>query len=136
MILRTAGDGYWTKKVADVPITKFEIAYLANDKYDGISNLLDATHGELRVHFDVNAWQHWEDGLIYTDTLFLQMLKFEFVHAGFTAHGADDIGYSEQGMQGDYYVSFDIGKDFIRECDPFVNFVNNQVKSISFEVTA
>ena len=130
MILRTAGDGHWSKRVADVPITKFEIAYLDE------SNLLDSTFGELRVHFDVTAWRHWEDGLIYTDNLFLSELRNRLFDAGFTWAAVNDVGYSEQGMQGDYYVSMDIGEKFIRECDPFINFTNNQIKQINIQVTA
>ena len=50
-------------------------------------------------------------GLIYTDRQFLRELR-----AFLDAHGLPgaDVDYSEQGMQGDNYVSLDIGKDFLR----------------------
>ena len=49
--------------------------------------------------------------MIYTDTQFKRELR-EFL----TAHGLPgaDVEYSEQGMQGDDYVSRDIGKKFLR----------------------
>jgi hypothetical protein len=50
-----------------------------------------------------------KDGLIYTDSLFKQDLM-QFVKE----HGlAVDLCYSEQGMQGDNYVSLDVGKEFL-----------------------
>jgi len=128
MILRTAGDGHWSRKVADVPITKFEIAYLDEN------NLLDSTFGELRVFFDTRAWRYPDDGLIYTDSLFETLLKTYLVSVGFTQQAADSIGYSEQGMQGDDYVSLDIGQPFLRECDSFVNFATNQIKYINIQL--
>ncbi len=65
--------------------------------------------GELRVYFDTATWDTREDGLIYTDTLFIKELR-EFLDA----HGlpGKDVCYSEQGMQGDDYVSLDAGTEF------------------------
>jgi hypothetical protein len=50
------------------------------------------------------------EGLIYTDKGFMTELK-----ALLEANGLDasDIGYSEQGMQGENYVSLDVGENFI-----------------------
>jgi len=48
--------------------------------------------------------------LIYTDSDFLNELQ-EFLNQHNLAGG--DVTYSEQGMQGDNYVSLDIGKVFI-----------------------
>ena len=67
--------------------------------------------GELRVYFDIGTWDTRADGLIYTDTLFIKELR-EFCNA----HGlpGNDICYSEQGMQGDDYVSLDAGTKFYK----------------------
>jgi hypothetical protein len=35
------------------------------------------------------------------------------VSLGFTSAEAEDVGYSEQGMQGRDYVSLDVGEEFI-----------------------
>jgi hypothetical protein len=52
-------------------------------------------------------------GLIYTDKQFKRELREYLVSLGFTQAEADDVEYSEQGMQGDSYVSCDVGAVFI-----------------------
>lgn len=98
--LQTDGKGLWSRKVAAVEITSLQLAY-TNDELD---------FGELRVRFNTKTWDVNKDGLIYTDRLFLKQLR-EFL----TANGFDasDVDYSEQGMQGDNYVSLDVGECFI-----------------------
>jgi len=65
--------------------------------------------GELRVYFDTDTWSTSSDGLIYTDRGWLKELQ-----AFLNAHGlpGSDVSYSEQGMQGDDYVSLDAGYKF------------------------
>ena len=98
--LTTAGDGYWGTNRKTVKITDMILGYI-NDEH---------TFGELRVYFDTDTWDVNTDNLIYTDRGFLKELR-EFL----IAHGLDglDVSYSEQGMQGDDYVSLDIGAKFI-----------------------
>jgi hypothetical protein len=69
----------------------------------------DRIFGELRVYFDIDTWDVNELGLIYTDGQFMGELR-----ALLKAHGlpGDDVSYSEQGMQGDDYVSCDVGTKF------------------------
>mgnify|MGYP003336986180 FL=1 len=96
----TDGLGYWTNVAKEVFVDKMGIAYL-NDEND---------FGELRVYFDTADWDVREDGLIYTDNLFLDTLKSYMLDMGYDA---SDVSYSEQGMQGDNYVSLDVGPKFI-----------------------
>jgi hypothetical protein len=98
--LHTAGDGYWSNKAKAVEITHLQLAY-TNDELD---------FGELRVRFNTNTWDTAKDGLIYTDSLFLEDLCLMLDAMGFDA---SDVTYSEQGMQGDNYVSCDVGECFI-----------------------
>ena len=91
----TAGKGLWSNVSKEVVTVGFSIPYLDED-FD---------FGELRIYFDTDSWNVEDDGLIYTDPLFLANIREAF--------GTDDINYSEQGMQGDNFVSFDIGKEFI-----------------------
>jgi len=65
--------------------------------------------GELRVQFDEDTWNTHVDGLIYTDKGWITDLR-KFLNA----HGLPgaDVSYSEQGMQGDDYVSLDAGHKF------------------------
>jgi len=98
--LQTAGDGYWSTAAKQVRVTDMKITY-TNDELD---------FGELCVYFNTSDWDVRKDGLIYTDSLFMDELA-----AYLTARGIDcsDLSYSEQGMQGDNYVSCDIGECFI-----------------------
>ena len=96
----TDGNGYWTNVAKEVFVDKMGIAYL-NDEND---------FGELRVYFDTADWDVREDGLIYTDNLFLDTLKSYMLDLGYDA---SDVSYSEQGMQGENYVSLDVGPKFI-----------------------
>lgn len=96
----TAGDGYWSDVAKTVNVTNINVPYV-NDEED---------FGELRVYFD-KQWDVRKDGLIYTDSLFLVMLREKLTECGFDA---TDVDYSEQGMQGDNYVSLDVGKKFLK----------------------
>lgn len=98
-VLETAGDGYWSNVAKAVNVTKIAVPYV-NDEED---------FGELRVYFD-KQWDVRKDGLIYTDSLFLVMLRENLAKCGFNA---TDVKYSEQGMQGDDYVSLDVEKEFL-----------------------
>jgi hypothetical protein len=98
--LNTNGKGYWSRMQKAVEITHLQLAYL-NDEMD---------FGELRVRFNANTWDVNKDGLIYTDKQFMTELKELLTAKGFDA---SDVSYSEQGMQGDTYVSCDVGERFI-----------------------
>ena len=97
--LHTKGDGYWSNVQRAVKITALSIGYV-NDEED---------FGELRVFFNRNTWNPERHGLIYTDSLFQRELREFLKGMGL----AKDVNYSEQGMQGDNYVSLDVGKKFI-----------------------
>ena len=98
--LHTSGGGYWSNTRAAVEITGLQLAY-TNDELD---------FGELRVRFNTATWDVNKLGLIYTDSLFMTELKELLTSMGFDA---SDVSYSEQGMQGDTYVSCDVGELFI-----------------------
>ena len=98
--LNTNGKGYWSRTVAAVEITHLQLAYI-NDELD---------FGELRVYFNTKTWDVNKQGLIYTDKQFMRELKELLVQKDFDT---SDLSYSEQGMQGDTYVSCDVGECFI-----------------------
>ena len=91
----TNGLGYWSRAVKAVRIVDMRVAYI-NDERD---------FGELRVYFNTEDWDVNKDGLIYTDKQWRNELQ-----AFLDTHGlpGKDISYSEQGMQGDNFVSMDI----------------------------
>jgi len=98
--LNTSGGGYWSNTKAAVEITHLQLSYI-NDELD---------FGELRVRFNTATWDVNKLGLIYTDKQFMTELKELLTAKGFDA---GDVSYSEQGMQGDTYVSCDVGERFI-----------------------
>lgn len=91
----TSGMGLWSEAVKEVICTGFSVPY-TNEEGD---------FGELRVIFDTETWNVETDGLIYTDPAFLAAIRM--------ALGTNDIEYSEQGMQGSNFVSFDVGQEFL-----------------------
>lgn len=102
-IFNTCGDGYWSTVTKPVQITDMRLAYV-NDEKD---------FGELRVYFDTKTWDVDKDGLIYTDSQFIAELRDFLI----THELSDDCDYSEQGMQGDNYVSLDVYEGFIKLWD-------------------
>ena len=108
VILHTDGKrGLWSNVAKAIRITDMKLGYIDDDFEPGSH----PTFGELRVYFNIKDWDVGEDGLIYTDRLFQKELQ-EFL----TQHGlvGNDVSYSEQGMQGDDFVSCDIGGKFLK----------------------
>ena len=111
VIFNTDGTrGLWSNVAKAVEIVDMQLGYVSDE--------LD--FGELRVYFNTETWDTSKDGLIYTDTQFKRELR-EFLDA----HGLPgaDVDYSEQGMQGDNYVSCDVGAAFLTAWDAKFNLV-------------
>ena len=98
--LKTDGKGYWSQVVRSVKVTGFDLDYVNEE----------GNFGELRVYFDAKYWDVNSMGLIYTDKQFLKELKTLLAEQ----HLGTDVEYSEQGMQGDTFVSLDCGIEFIK----------------------
>jgi len=101
VVLNTGGGGYWSNTKTAVLVTDLRLGYVADDK----------EFGELRVHFDTDTWDVNKLGLIYTDRQFLAELRKFLIQHGLPGK---DVDYSEQGMQGDDYVSLDVGAKFLQ----------------------
>ena len=101
--LHTNGNGYWSTTAKAVDVEALDLQYITNDK----------DFGELCLHFNTNDWDTKTDGLIYTDKKFMAELRAYLQTVGFTEAEANDVSYSEQGMQSDNYVSCDVGAVFI-----------------------
>ena len=99
VIFNTYGDGYWSNVAKPVEIVDMRLGYISDE--------LD--FGELRVYFNTDTWDVSKDGLIYTDSQFKRDLMAFVKQHGLVV----DLCYSEQGMQGDDYVSLDVGKEFL-----------------------
>lgn len=97
--LHTTGDGCWSGANKAVEIVDISIGYMSSNQ----------DWGEMRVYFN-DTWDVCEDGLIYTDSQFEYELRKLLQTAGFTKAESNDVFYSEQGMQGEDYVSLDMDK--------------------------
>ena len=101
---KSDGDGYWSHQPGrSIDITDLSV------------NVSDHTFGELCAKFNPINWDVKQDGLIYTDKGWLRSFKHALTELGFSDDAANSIGYSEQGMQTDSYVSMDVGASFIVE---------------------
>ena len=116
-VTRTSGDGYWSIQIKTVRINRVELAYVNEE----------GTFGELRAYFDPAEWDIDNDGLIYSDMgwkhSFLTCMENHF---GFSPDAILDLSYSEQGMQGEDFVSMDVGPQFILECGALYRFLVHQ----------
>jgi len=97
-VLSTDGSGLWTSKALHVYVDFLDLIDYGSD------------YGELRVYFDTFFWNVNEDGLLYTDPKFLSELREHLEDIGLDPESVD---YSEQGMQGHDYVSFDVSHTFL-----------------------
>lgn len=98
---KTCGDGYWSNVVKEVFVTSISmyIGTVQEDTY--------FCDGDLAVNYTEATWDNSVDGLIYTDSAFLEQVKDFLINAGFDASAVEEISYSEQGMQDDERVSCD-----------------------------
>jgi hypothetical protein len=101
VIFKTNGRGYWSRHVAAVRITDMQLGYCDQSQ----------SFGELRVYFDTTTWDCDQHGLIYTDPEFLHDLRSFLIQHNLRGL---DVEYSEQGMQGNDYVSLDVRRQFLR----------------------
>lgn len=107
--LNTYGDGWWSREKREITHSKAAVNYCGDD------DLSQIEYAELRVFFPKKDWDVDRHGLIYTDKAWLRDLKAYLKSVGFSNKAVKDVDYSEQGMQGDNYVSLDIGNSFLKE---------------------
>jgi hypothetical protein len=110
----TNGKGHWTEEERLVTIIRLEIGYSSLKYYPE-----DPFNGELRAYFEpsgfmLGSWNVPGHGLIYTDKLWMKEFKAGLRQLGLSIKAVQNVGYSEQGMQGDDYVSMDIGPTFYK----------------------
>jgi len=102
------GTSLWSRRAGQiVEITDLYIGYLAEK-----DNKDDEDYGELCAYFAPSTWMVQTDGLIYTDKGWMEEFRKRLLALGFSKEGVEDVDYSEQGMQGENYVSMDFGHKF------------------------
>jgi len=114
--LNTHGNGWWSREERKITHSKAVISYYGDD-----SDLSKIKYAELKVFFPKKDWDVEKHGLIYTDKAWLRELRAYLKGVGFSNKAVNDVDYSEQGMQGDNYVSLDIGKSFLKEAALRIN---------------
>ena len=103
--IRTDGTSLWSPcGPTSVRITSLELFLYPHEP----------DYAELAVGFDGKSWDRTKDGLIYTDRGFEAGLGETLVAQGMPPEIARGARYSEQGMQGDCYVSFDVDRKFVK----------------------
>jgi len=98
----TSGDGLSSKKKVD------KIQVMMNVRIRFIGNHIS---GVLDVYFKKEDWNTKESGLIYTDSKFVKDVNEGLKKLGYN----HEVEYSEQVMQGNHYVNFDLSRGFIEE---------------------
>lgn len=101
-IVRTDGRGIWSDAQKRVKVTHMKMDYISEDKQ----------YASFRVYFTKESWSVSKHGLIYTDDQFLREMRKLLVKKGFK--GVRGFGYTEQGMQGNTYVSCCAGPLFVK----------------------
>ena len=105
-MLRTNGRGYWSTAAKPVRVTALTMFVGTEKDEDGYYG-----DGDLGVHYDEATWDNEQDGLIYTDKLFMDGLRTRLAFLIGDGKGGGAVGYtieySEQGMQDDGRVSCD-----------------------------
>jgi hypothetical protein len=98
-VCKTHGNGYWSNEELKTTVKKinFEVAYFSEDSVTLY----------VEVFFSQREWNIETDGLIYTDTNWIKDFSKNFVKLPEVKNlvKMKDIDYTEQGMQGDNYVS-------------------------------
>lgn len=100
----TSGTGFWSDSSVPVFVTHMDLGYVDKEEH----------FGELRVYFN-SSWNVSRDGLIYTDPNWIRDFRQWMVENLFSTIAANQVSYSEQGMQGDDYVSLDVREIFLAE---------------------
>lgn len=113
--VNVAGDGLWSTHSALVRMVRVELNVLEPGEW-----------GELRAYFDTATWDVSSQGLIYTDRQWIAEFRAMMKSMGFSPIAVDDINYSEQGMQGNDYVSMDVSEKFLREAEPMYRWTINK----------
>ena len=111
----TCGDGYWSDVAKEVYVESISM-YISTQNEADEGEEAEYFDGDLAVNYTEATWDNSVDGLIYTDSLFLEQVKQFLIDNGFNAEAVNAITYSEQGMQDDERVSCDAYEfaDYVR----------------------
>jgi len=118
MLCQTKGDGYWSSTNRTVATSKIEMEV----GEASVSLWSYSVHLPVyfRAFFPKRSWDTDKYGLIYTDSLWLKDFREQFkTRFPALAWMAGKINYTEQGMQGDNYVSLVVHLDSMGQIKRF-----------------
>lgn len=84
------------KRLARVPVDSIDFVYVGNNEYS-----------DLGINFDPEAYDEEEQGVLYGDEHFLNVVRKFLIKVGVPQDLAMDVMYSEGGMQDHGRVSCD-----------------------------
>lgn len=116
--LNSAGNGLWSSEERKVNHTKAKLRVYCYDIDSSKFKINKNNSNELKIFFTKKDWDVEKFGLIYTDKRWIRELREYLKSLGFSKKASNSVDYTEQGMQGDNYVSLDVGNVFVKE---FVN---------------
>ena len=103
----TDGRGMWTRAKR---LVKVEDIITGNVEIDE-----DFCIVKFHVYFTPRSWSVRKYGLIYLDHRWIKEFRAALVKIGFSKKAAEEVYYTEQGDQGQEYVSLEAGQVFLRE---------------------
>lgn len=132
----TDGKGLWSQEQRLVTINRIDIGYSSLKYYPE-----DPFHGELKAYFEphgftLGSWNVPGHGLIYTDKLWMREFRAGLRDLGLSIKAVQNVSYSEQGMQGEDYVSMDIGPAFYTSWQRLLKKLEKKAVADTFLVNA
>jgi len=114
-VFTTCGDGYWSDVAKEVFVTDIGMFVSTNNEADEGEEAMYCD-GDMYALYDEATWDNEVDGLIYTDSAFLEQVRTALIAGGVSIEAAEAVTYSEQGMQDDGRVSMDAYEvaDYVR----------------------
>ncbi len=113
-VAKTAGNGLWSRDIRKVVHSKAELCLWDDQLDDYVNRNHPIKFAELRVYFPKKNWDVTKHGLIYTDRQWIKDFRASLKELGFSDSSVKKVDYTEQGMQGDNYVSLDVDSAFIK----------------------
>lgn len=112
IVCKTDGKGLWSPCKRTITIRRIELDYIPSD-IEWVRQFSKELYVTFRVYFTKKDWNIHKHGFIYTDNSFIrdlrkQMNALPMFRNVFTTRGHAAVDYTEQGMQGDNYVSVDV----------------------------
>lgn len=114
----TYGNGLWSNRQKTIRHNRADISiYNGNNEASEFHSgrFKNLQYAELRVYFTKKDWDTNNHGIIYTDRNWIKDLRSHFKNMGYSSKAIKEVDYTEAGMQGQNYVSLDVGKSFLKE---------------------